>query len=469
MHRQNNSSSNSSTRPAHRPSSHSSHLRLLFASASQKTPSLRPSLPSKISSEKLSKTNRQKSLRPAAKTPNFPFSQRRIYKREIFPLFHLPRNRQKSPFFHPTHRKINSLPPFNLLAQVAAFIERHQMLPQPAQTIGVAVSAGADSVVLLHLLHQLRSHFACHLHVLHVNHHLRGAASDADESFVRTLAASLGLPITVEHTAAPTTQIEQQARDLRRHFFQRAIQEYNLNAIALGHTRSDQAETVLFRLIRGTGLTGLAGMRPVTADRLIRPLLNRTRQEIRAWATAQNIQWRDDASNLDTTFTRNRLRLETLPALVETYNPNLEALLAQSADLAQTEEDYWHGEIEALYPQFVAATPLGLQIPVAKLASLHLALRRRLIRRALITLRGHLKALSFEHIESILELCHSTEGHNRVIIPGIDALRSFDQLPPQPNRLTTRTNSRLSARTHPRPGVRTPLSNRIPLRPITKS
>jgi len=301
------------------------------------------------------------------------------------------------------------------------------MLPQPAQTIGVAVSAGADSVVLLHLLHQLRSHFACHLHVLHVNHHLRGAASDADESFVRTLAASLGLPITVEHTAAPTTQIEQQARDLRRHFFQRAIEQHNLNAMALGHTRSDQAETVLFRLIRGTGLTGLAGMRPVTADRLIRPLLNRTRQEIRAWATAQNIQWRDDASNLDTTFTRNRLRLETLPALVETYNPNLEALLAQSADLAQTEEDYWHGEIEALYPQFVAATPLGLQIPVAKLASLHLALRRRLIRRALITLRGHLKALSFEHIESILELCHSTEGHNRVIIPGIDALRSFDQ------------------------------------------
>lgn len=320
------------------------------------------------------------------------------------------------------------LPP-DLPTKVAAFIERHQMLAAPAsQTVGVAVSGGADSVVLLHVLHQLRSHFAFHLHVLHVNHHLRASASDADESFVRALAASLGLPITVEHTPPPHTQIEQHARDLRRNFFQLAIQQHNLQAVALGHTRSDQAETVFFRLLRGAGLTGLAGMRPITSDRLIRPLLNCTRDEIREWATSQNIQWRDDSSNLDTTFTRNRLRLETLPALAHAYNPNLEALLAQSADLAQTEEGYWNHEIETLYPQLITSTPLGLQIPAAKLAPLHLAVRRRLIRRSLSALRGNLNALSFDHIESILELCNSTEGHNRVIIPGVDALRSFDQL-----------------------------------------
>ncbi len=302
------------------------------------------------------------------------------------------------------------------------------MLAPAPRNIGVAVSGGADSVVLLHILYRLRSHFACQLHVLHVNHQLRGQASDADEAFVRGFAASLGLPVIVERTAPPANQIEQQARDLRRSFFARAMKEHKLQAIALGHTRSDQAETVLFRLLRGTGITGLAGMRSVTGDGLIRPLLECSREEVRAWAKSENIQWRDDSSNLDTTFTRNRLRLETLPSLAQTYNPNLEALLAQSADLAQTEEDYWHREIEALYPQLVTESKRGLQIGLGKFAPLHLALRRRLIRRALFALRGNLKQIDFEHVESILKLCNSLEGHNRVIIPGIDAMRSFDQL-----------------------------------------
>lgn len=335
-------------------------------------------------------------------------------------------------------RKIKTLPPdppSPLLARISAHILRHRLLNPPSQNIGVAVSAGADSVVLLHILYLLRTQFPCQLHVLHVNHHLRADASDADESFVRSLAASLGLPITVEHAAPPSTQIEQQARDLRRAFFQRAIQQHNLDAIALGHTRGDQAETVLFRLFRGAGLAGIAAMRPVTSDHLIRPLLTCTRAEIRAWATSQNILWRDDASNLDTSFSRNRLRLETLPALSATYNPNLESLLAQSADLAQTEEDYWNHEIDALYPQLVAPTRLGLQIAVAQLGALHLALRRRLIRRAILHLRGHLRALDFDHIESILHLCQTEDGHDRVIIPGIDAIRSFSQLLLSPGTL----------------------------------
>jgi tRNA(Ile)-lysidine synthase len=169
-------------------------------------------------------------------------------------------------------------------------------------------------------------------------------------------------------------------------------------------------------------------MRPITEDRLIRPLLTCTRDEIRAWAAAQNLKWRDDASNLDTTFTRNRIRLETLPELTQIYNPNLETMLAQSAELAQTEEDYWRREIGFVYPKIVCKTALGLQMAVPELLSLHLALRRRLIRQALMTLRGNLKALDFDHIESVLQLCQSTDGHNRVIIPRVDALRSFDQL-----------------------------------------
>jgi tRNA(Ile)-lysidine synthase len=298
----------------------------------------------------------------------------------------------------------------------------------PAQRVGVAVSGGADSVVLLHMLQSLRSEFACQLHVLHVNHHLRAAESDADEAFVRELARELGLPVSVEHAAPPNTNIEQQARDQRRAFFQRALIEHRLDRIAFGHTRSDQAETVLFRLLRGAGLTGLAAMRPVTTTNVIRPLLACGRDEVRAWASEEGIRWRDDSSNLDTTFTRNRLRLETLPSLANIYNPNVESLLAQCADLAQSEEDYWQGLIDSLYPQLATRTRFGLQFDAARFALLHLALRRRLVRHAIRDLRGHLLGIEYEHVESVVRLCDSQEGHNRVIIPGIDALRSFGHL-----------------------------------------
>jgi tRNA(Ile)-lysidine synthase len=311
--------------------------------------------------------------------------------------------------------------------RIVANIHRHKML-LPGQRIGVAVSGGADSVVLLHVLHRLRSEFGCELIVLHVNHHLRAAESDADESFVRGLARELGLTIAVEQASPPDSRIEQQTRDIRRAFFRRAMTEHKLHSVALGHTRSDQAETVLFRLLRGTGLAGLAGMRPVTTDHLIRPLLTCSREQVRAWAATQDIRWRDDLSNLDTSFTRNRLRLETLPALADAYNPNIESLLAQSADLAQTEEDYWNGQVEAIYPDLAKRTPFGLQFTVGALFSQHLALRRRLIRRAMLDLRGDLRGIEYEHVDSIVNLCQSEEGHDRVIVPGIDALRSFGQL-----------------------------------------
>src|SRR5689334_594161 len=142
--------------------------------------------------------------------------------------------------------------------RAAEIIIRYNMLPASGR-VGVAVSGGADSVALLHILRGLR----CDLIVLHVNHHLRGEESDGDEAFVRELTQSLGLPILIEHAIPTPGNLEEEARRARRAFFLRCREELALARIALGHTRSDQAETVLFRLLRGSGLTGLAGIRPV--------------------------------------------------------------------------------------------------------------------------------------------------------------------------------------------------------------
>ena len=171
------------------------------------------------------------------------------------------------PFLRNKSAKRHTIPLLadTLAHRVAEFISREKMLA-PADRVGVAVSGGADSLVLLHLLHRLRSHFAIDLVVLHVNHQLRGAESAADEDFVRSIAASLGLDLVAFQGPVPPGNLEQEARDIRRAFFREAKAKYNLHRIALGHTLSDQAETVLFRLLRGSGLAGLAGMRPVTSD-----------------------------------------------------------------------------------------------------------------------------------------------------------------------------------------------------------
>lgn len=302
------------------------------------------------------------------------------------------------------------------------------MLGQGVQ-VGIAVSGGADSVVLLHILKRLAARFGADLTVLHVNHHLRGEESAGDEAFVQTLAESLELPFVSKQSFVGEGNLEGEARRQRRTFFSEWMASHGLSVVALGHTRSDQAETVLHRFLRGTGPTGLAAMRPVTPDGFIRPLLTTTREEVRQWAGAEGLTSREDSSNADLRFTRNRLRQRTIPALAQDFNVNLEVVLARTAALAQAEEDYWAEEVERLYPKITKRTRLGSIFSIAGLNAVHLALRRRLIRRALseVIMEG-LKGIDFEHVEAILALCKSDQGHNRVLVPGADALRSFEWL-----------------------------------------
>jgi tRNA(Ile)-lysidine synthase len=294
--------------------------------------------------------------------------------------------------------------------------------------MGVAVSGGADSVVLLHILHQLSAQLKIEPVVLHVNHQLRGAESNADEHFVRSLAQSLGLHVLVEQAPLGEGNLEQAARTARRTFFKSAMERGVVTRVALGHTKTDQTETVLFRLLRGTGLTGLAGMRIVNHDGFIRPLLTTGRNEVREWAQSEGIAWREDSSNDDLRFSRNRLRLEVIPQLAKTFNNNLEEVLAGTANVAQAEEDYWAEQIEPIYSLMGKRTHFGLIFDVSELKTLHLAVQRRLIRRALLALRGNLRAIDLRHIEAILNLCKTEHGHDRVIIPGVDVTRSFGKL-----------------------------------------
>jgi tRNA(Ile)-lysidine synthase len=317
-----------------------------------------------------------------------------------------------------------------MLEQVAKTIARYSMF-QPDQRVGVAVSGGADSVCLLHVLRDLAPRWNLGLIVLHLDHKLRGEESRQDALFVRDLAALLGLPFELQetdiaaHCRETGDNLEQAARAARLAFFNCLTQAGTVDRIAAGHTRADQAETVLFRFLRGSGTAGLAGIRPVTADGLVRPLLEIDRPEIERYLRERSIAWRNDSTNASTAFARNRIRHELLPQLTREWNPAMAETLAHTADWAQAEEAYWESELARLAPAYLIFDPPAVLLQVDPLAAAPLAVARRLVRRAVEWTKGDLRGVGFEHLAAVLQLAASVEGHGRLQIPGLDIFRSF--------------------------------------------
>jgi tRNA(Ile)-lysidine synthase len=266
------------------------------------------------------------------------------------------------------------VPVHSLAERVLAHIQREELL-RAGERVGVAVSGGVDSVALLRLLLELRHQLGIVLSVVHFNHRLRGAESDADQDFVSTLAREHELEFYVSSgdvaqlAAEEHSGLEAAARELRYGFFSKLLGSDDspddssdtigsspavLNKIATAHTIDDQAETVLMRLIRGTGLKGLGGIYPRIVvehedgegqGEIVRPLLGVRRNELENYLKALNQPWREDSTNADAKFTRNRLRSLVMPLLEREFNPAVVEGFAELAEIARDEEDYWENEI----------------------------------------------------------------------------------------------------------------------------
>ncbi len=242
-------------------------------------------------------------------------------------------------------------------------IRRTELLA-PGNRIGVAVSGGADSVGLLRILLDLRDEIGIVLSVVHFNHKLRGAESEAEERFVTDLAREMQLEYHVAsgdaaaEAAASGISVEAAARELRYSFFGQLMSPSDeavskLDKVATGHTLDDQAETVLMRAVRGSGMRGLAGIYPVFdiemddefVGEVIRPLLGVRHAELVQYLEEIAQKWCEDSSNLDAKFTRNRMRHSVMPVLERQFNPAVQQALSELAEIARGEEDYWQNEI----------------------------------------------------------------------------------------------------------------------------
>ena len=295
--------------------------------------------------------------------------------------------------------------------------------------VGVAVSGGPDSVALLHALRDLIG--ARPFAVLHVNHCLRGSESDSDEEFVRGLAASLGCGFHVRRCDLSTAgaggggNLEQEGRRCRYRFFREAVAAGICGTVATGHTRSDQAETVLFRLLRGAAGTGLGGIWPVHERQVVRPMLDVSRAEVLEYLRCRGIAWREDASNASQAFARNRLRHELLPALRRDWNPGVERVLANTADWAVEEERFWRPRIAELRDGCVREEAGGLVLEVDAVRSLHVAEQRRLIGSVVASPLLGARSPDFGHIEAVRALVLGRPGSGSVDLRGVRAVRSF--------------------------------------------
>ena len=304
-----------------------------------------------------------------------------------------------------------------LLPSVMGYVRRHRLL-NPADRVAAAVSGGADSVALLRWLLQARAELGIVLSVAHFNHRIRGEESEGDQQFVANLAHTYDLPLHCAGEDVPAfasqnkLSLETAARRLRYAFLRRLIQTGLVDKVATAHTCDDQAESVLMRVIRGTGSRGLAGIHPRHEEggggAIIRPFLEIRRGQVESFLQDLGQPWRDDSSNLNFHHTRNRVRHELLPLMARHYNPAIVHTLAAQAEIARAEETYWQAEVSRLWPEVVScASPHSVTCHIAAMGVQPLAVQRRLVRAIAERLDIH---LDFEHVEQVLALMSATDG-----------------------------------------------------------
>jgi tRNA(Ile)-lysidine synthase len=312
--------------------------------------------------------------------------------------------------------------------RVLDFIRQHRLLSAREKLV-VAVSGGADSVCLLHILVSLQKELKISLHLAHLNHQLRGAESEADAEYVADLARRLGIPATIERREVKDYQrekhlsLEEAAREVRYHFLDQVAGAIGAERVAVGHTQDDHIETILMHLIRGSGTRGMRGLQPSTDwpsedGRLtvIRPLLEVSHQETEDYCRQHQLDPRLDASNLSLSPLRNRIRQQLLP-LLQSYNPGIAQALLRTGRIASDDIDFLDKETARLWNKIARQEGKAVNLDRKNFDRLPPALKRYLLRTGVEKLLGSAKDIEMRHIEEMMALLGGPAG-KRLNLPG---------------------------------------------------
>lgn len=307
----------------------------------------------------------------------------------------------------------------NLIKKIQENIFRYELFERGAKIV-VGVSGGPDSVCLSDALYKLKEKYDLQIIVAHVNYGLRGKDSDLDEKLVKSLAEKYSLPIEILKVKK-TEKSEENLRKIRYNFFEAVCKKHKADRIAVGHNQSDQAETVLMRILRGTGLKGLGAIK-FKNNNIIRPILNIPRKEIVAYLRSNKTPYRIDKTNLGTNFTRNKIRNNLLPQLEKRYNPNIQETLFKFSQSVADDYDF----IARFANVWIAAN----KIPkVSSLNKLHPAICREVLRQTLEKYIPSLREIESVHIDEILKILKSSKGKRQLIaFKGLKIERIGDKL-----------------------------------------
>jgi tRNA(Ile)-lysidine synthase len=309
---------------------------------------------------------------------------------------------------------------------------QQRRLFSPGQHLLVAVSGGPDSIALLSLLTALASSWRLKLTVVHFNYGLRGSESDEDETFVSSFCHARNIPLIVRR---PTLSKQRRASSLqllarwaRYEAMKSLAHELHADRIVTGHTANDQAETMLIWMLRGAGLTGLAGMPFVRDNMIVRPLLKTTREEILEYLKQEGLSYRQDSSNLTGLYRRNRVRRDLLPVM-EDITPGIVRLLERQADVLRADDAYLEQVVDQLYRELVSVDAKGDQrFESQAVAALPDALKRRLVRHMLKCTDAEQRPPSLRVIESVLRFLSGRAKGMRVSLRGADVIRDRERV-----------------------------------------
>ena len=313
-------------------------------------------------------------------------------------------------------------------------IKKYNLI-EKGDKIVLGLSGGPDSVCLLHILNRLKEVLDIEVYAAHLNHQIRGMEAQKDALYVSQLCESLGVTFFVKSIDVPKyckdnkLSLEEGARKLRYEMFFEIKESLNANKIAIAHNMNDQAETVLMRMMRGTGLQGLKGIDYIRDGVIIRPILDIERSEIESYCEEYKLNPRIDSTNLESIYTRNKIRIELIPYMKDNFNSNVTESIVRMSNSLKCDNDFIEEEALKAFKKVTSVNEDNLEIKLNNYKTLHKSLKSRIIRHGIKYVLGDTNFIDQKHIEEVMELEAENKIDKKIILPrGLFVYRQKDKL-----------------------------------------